>query len=72
MTIWTAVTMTDIVYEEEAGKGIAYFALNGTQTTGNGTQTRLIYTTNTGWMLGTGWILFVQVTRLGQAPKRLY
>ena len=58
MTIWTAVTMTDIVYDEEAGKGIAYSALNGTQTTGNGTETRLISTTNTGWMLGTGWILF--------------
>ena len=59
MTIWTAVTMTDIVYDEEAGKGIAYSALNDTQTTGNETGTRLISTANTGWMLGAGWLFFL-------------
>ena len=59
MTIWTAVTMTDIVYEEEAGKGIAYSALNDTQTTGNETGTRLISTANTGWMLGAGWLFYL-------------
>ena len=58
MTIWTAVTMKDIVYDEMAGKGIAYSVLNANQTIVNGTEPRLISTTNTGWMLGTGWILF--------------
>ena len=50
--------MKDIEYDEKAGRGIACSALNGTQTIVNGTETRLISTTNTGWMLGTGWILF--------------
>ena len=50
--------MTDIVYDEMAGKGIAYSVLNVNQTIVNGTEPRLISTTNTGWMLGTGWILF--------------
>ena len=50
--------MKDIVYDEMAGKGIAYSVLNSTQTIVNGTEPRLISTTNTGWMLGTGWILF--------------
>ena len=55
MTIWTAVTMTDI--DVETGRDFS----NQTQTIGNGTETetRPISTTNTGWMLGTGWILFV-------------
>ena len=53
------MTMTDIVYDEEAGKGIAYSALNGTQTTENGTEPRLISTANTGWMLGAGWLFFL-------------
>ena len=50
--------MKDIEYDEKAGRGIACSALNGTQTIVNGTETRLISTTNTGWMLGIGWILF--------------
>ena len=58
LTIWTAVTMKDIVYDEMAGKGIAFSVLNVNQTIVNGTEPRLISTTNTGWMLGTGWILF--------------
>ena len=53
MTIWTAVTMTDI--DVETGRDFS----NQTQTFSNGTETRNISTTNTGWMLGTGWILFI-------------
>ena len=60
MTILTAVTMTDIEYDEETNRDIS--CSNQTQTIiiGNGTkpETRTISTTNTGWMLGTGWILF--------------
>ena len=53
MTIWAGVTMTDI--DEETGRDCS----NQTQTFSNGTETRNISTTNTGWMLGTGWILFI-------------
>ena len=55
MTIWTAVTMTDIEYDAEAGTGIPFPGLNVTQTIGNGSETRLISTTDTGRMLGAGW-----------------
>ena len=47
--------MTDIEYNMETASSIACSALN--QTIGN-EETRLISTVNTGWMLGTGWILF--------------
>ena len=59
MTILTAVTMTDIEYDEETNRDIS--CSNQTQIIGNGIkpETRPISTTNTGWMLGTGWILFV-------------
>ena len=58
MTIWTAVAMTDI--DVKTGRDIKFS--DQTQINpGNGTETetRNISTTNTGWMLGTGWILFV-------------
>ena len=51
--------MKDIEYDEKAGRDIACSALNGTQTIVNGLETRLISTTNTGWMLGTGWLFFL-------------
>ena len=53
------MAMTDIEYDEETARArsIACSALN--QTIGNGTETRLISTTNTGWMLGTGWLFFL-------------
>ena len=59
LTIWTAVAMTDIEYDKETARArsIACSALN--QTIGNGTETRLISTANTGWMLGAGWLFFV-------------
>ena len=59
LTIWTAVTMTDIVYDEKSGTGIACSALNVTQTIGNGTGTRTITTADTGWMLGAGWLFYL-------------
>ena len=59
MTIWTALTMTDIEYDAEAGTGIPIPGLNVTQTIGNGTETRLISTTDTGRMLGAGWLLYL-------------
>ena len=59
MTIWTAVTMTDIEYDAEARAGIPIPGLNVTQTIGNGTETRLISTTDTGRMLGAGWVLYL-------------
>ena len=52
MTIWTAVSMTDI--DVETGRNQSQTIVNGTEP-----ETRPISTTNTGWMLGTGWILFV-------------
>jgi len=57
LTIWTAVTMTDIEYNMETASNIACSALNLTIV--NGTETRLISTTNTGWMLGSGWLFFL-------------
>ena len=59
MTIWTAVTMTDIDYDAEAGTGIPIPGLNVTQTIGNGTELRLISTTDTARMLGAGWLLYI-------------
>ena len=47
MTIWTALNMTDIEYEYET------VPLNNIHA-----KTRPISKTTTGWMLGTGWILF--------------
>ena len=55
MTIWTALTMTDIEYDAEAGTGIPIPGLNvTTQAIGNGSETRLISTTDTGRMLHYG------------------
>ena len=55
MTIWTAVTMTDIdVRTCRDFSNQSQTIVNGTET-----ETRIISTTNMGWMLGTGWILFV-------------
>ena len=51
--------MTDIEYDVEAGAGIPIPGLNVTQTIGNGTETRLISTTDTGRMLGAGWLLYL-------------
>ena len=59
MTIWTAVTMTDIEYDVEAGRGIPFPGLNVTQTISNGTEPRLISTMDTGRMLGAGWLLYL-------------
>ena len=51
--------MTDIVYDEKSGTGIACSAFNVTQTIGNGTGTRTITTADTGWMLGAGWLFYL-------------
>ena len=51
--------MTDIVYDEKSGTGIACSALNVTQTIVNGTGTRTITTADTGWMLGAGWLFYL-------------
>ena len=51
--------MTDIEYDAEAGTGIPIPGLNVTQTIGNGTEPRLISTTDTGRMLGAGWLLYL-------------
>ena len=61
LTIWTAVNMTDIRFDEEArrGIGIGCPGLNVTQTLGNGTETRPITTADTGKMLLAGWLLFL-------------
>ena len=59
MTIWTAMTMTDIEYDVETGTGIPIPGLNVTQTIGNGTEHRLISTTDTGRMLWAGWLLYL-------------
>ena len=59
LTIWTALTMTDIEYDEMAGRGIPFPGLNVTQTIGNGTETRLISTTDTWRMMGAGWLLYI-------------
>ena len=53
------MTMKDIAYDVEAGTGIPIPGLNVTQTIGNGTETRLISTTDTGRMLGAGWLLYL-------------
>ena len=53
------MTMTDIEYDVETGTGIPIPGLNVTQTIGNGTETRLISTTDTGRMLGAGWVLYL-------------
>ena len=53
--------MTDIVYDEKSGTGIACSAFNVTQTIGNGIEPRphFISTTDTGRMLGAGWLLYL-------------
>ena len=51
--------MTDIEYDAEARAGIPISGLNVTQTIGNGTEPRLISTTDTGRMLGAGWLLYL-------------
>ena len=51
--------MTDIEYDAEAGRGIPIPGLNVTQTIGNGTEPRLISTTDTGRMLVVGWVLYL-------------
>ena len=51
--------MTDIEYDAEARTGIPIPGLNVTQTIGNGTELRLISTTDTGRMLGAGWLLYL-------------
>ena len=51
--------MTDIVYDEKSGTGIACSALNVTQTIGNETGTRTITTADTGWLLGAGWLFYL-------------
>ena len=61
MTIWTAVTMTDIEYDAEAGVGIPFPGLNVTKTINNGTELRprLISASDTGRMMGAGWLLYL-------------
>ena len=51
--------MTDAEYDVEAGRGIPIPGLNVTQTIGNGTETRLISTTDTGRMIWVGWLLYL-------------
>ena len=51
--------MTDVEYDVETGRGIPIPGLNVTQTNGNGTDLRLISTTDTGRMLGAGWVLYL-------------
>ena len=51
--------MTDIDYDAEAGAGIPFPGLNVTQTIDNGTETRLISTTDTGRILWAGWLLYL-------------
>ena len=51
--------MTDIEYDVEAGRGIPIPGLNVTQTIGDGSVPRPISTTDTGKMLGAGWLLFL-------------
>ncbi len=54
------MTMTDIEYDAEAGTGIPIPGLNvTTQAIGNGSETRLISTTDTGRMLEAGWLLYL-------------
>ena len=59
MTIWTAVTMTDIEYNMETASSMACSALNGNKTIVNEPETRTISTVTTGWMLGAGWLFFL-------------
>ena len=61
LTIWTAVNMTDIRFDEEArrGIGIGCPGLNVTQAVGNGTAPHPITTADTGKMLGAGWLLYL-------------
>ena len=72
LTIWTAVTMTDIVYDEKSGTGIACSALNVTQTISNGIGTRTITTANTSWMLGAGWIFYLASSLLNLLYYKLH
>ena len=59
LTIWTAVNMTDVEVDEKAVTDNTWSGLNVTQTTVNGTETRLISTGVTGRMLGAGWLLYL-------------
>ena len=51
--------MTDIEYNVETGRGIPIPGLIVTQTIGNGSEPRLISSTDTGRMLGAGWLLYL-------------
>ena len=51
--------MTDIEYDVEARKDTPLPGFNDTKAIGNGTETRLISTTDTGRILWAGWLLYL-------------